>query len=187
MTVLENVMCGRHRLMPTGIFGIAARIPAVAREEEAARHAARACLAFVGLAGADDLPPTALAVRPSAPGRDRTRARARTCAPADGRACVGPERHRNRAPRRTDPAHRGARHHGASGRARHAHRDGPRGSSWWSCTTARRSPTGRPTRCAPTRRSLPPISGPRPHERAARTLLGYERPRAHGGAARCLA
>ena len=60
MTVLENVMCGRHRLMPTGILGIAARIPSVPREEEAARRAAAACLAFVGLKGADDLAPTAL-------------------------------------------------------------------------------------------------------------------------------
>jgi branched-chain amino acid transport system permease protein len=60
MTVLENAMCGRHRLMPTGILGISARIPKVAREEEEARRAARACLAFVGLSGAEDLPPTAL-------------------------------------------------------------------------------------------------------------------------------
>jgi branched-chain amino acid transport system permease protein len=60
MTVLENVMCGRHRLMVTGILGIAARVPAVAREETAARRAARACLAFVGLSGAEDLSPTAL-------------------------------------------------------------------------------------------------------------------------------
>ena len=60
MTVLENVMCGRHRLMTTGIVAIAARVPAVAREETAAQDAARACLAFVGLRGAEDLPPTAL-------------------------------------------------------------------------------------------------------------------------------
>ena len=60
MTVLENVMCGRHRLMPTGIFGITARLPAVAREEAAARAAARACLAFVGLRGAEDALPGAL-------------------------------------------------------------------------------------------------------------------------------
>jgi ABC-type branched-subunit amino acid transport system ATPase component/ABC-type branched-subunit amino acid transport system permease subunit len=60
MTVLENVMCGRHRLMPTGILGIVARIPSVPREEAAARCAAAACLAFVGLRGADDLAPTAL-------------------------------------------------------------------------------------------------------------------------------
>jgi branched-chain amino acid transport system permease protein len=60
MTVLENVMCGRHRLMASGILGIAARLPAVPREEAAARSAAHACLAFVGLSGAEDLPPSAL-------------------------------------------------------------------------------------------------------------------------------
>ncbi|MBV8840124.1 MAG: ABC transporter ATP-binding protein, partial [Alphaproteobacteria bacterium] len=60
MTVLENVMCGRHRLMATGILGIAARIPAVRREEAAARAAARACLDFVGLRGAEDSSPAAL-------------------------------------------------------------------------------------------------------------------------------
>jgi branched-chain amino acid transport system permease protein len=60
MTVLENVMCGRHRLMTVGLFAISARLPAVAREEAAARDAARACLAFVGLHGAENLSPTAL-------------------------------------------------------------------------------------------------------------------------------
>ena len=56
----RRVMCGRHRLMPTGILGIAARIPAVRHEEAAARDAARACLDFVGLRGAEDLSPAAL-------------------------------------------------------------------------------------------------------------------------------
>jgi ABC-type branched-subunit amino acid transport system ATPase component len=60
MTVLENVMCGRHRLMTGGILSIAARLPLVPREEAEARRAARACLAFVGLRGAEDVPPTAL-------------------------------------------------------------------------------------------------------------------------------
>jgi branched-chain amino acid transport system permease protein len=60
MTVLENVMCGRHRLMASGILSIAARVPTVPREEEEAAKAARACLAFVGLGGAEDLAPTAL-------------------------------------------------------------------------------------------------------------------------------
>jgi branched-chain amino acid transport system permease protein len=60
MTVLENVMCGRHRLMTSGILSISARVPAVPREEEAARRAARACLAFVGLGGAEDMTPAAL-------------------------------------------------------------------------------------------------------------------------------
>jgi len=60
MTVLENVMCGRHRLMASGILSIAARLPVVPREEADALRAARALSAFVGLAGAEDLPPTAL-------------------------------------------------------------------------------------------------------------------------------
>jgi len=60
MTVLENVMCGRHRLMASGILGISVRTPAVPRDEEAAREAARACLAFVGLPGAEDMAPTEL-------------------------------------------------------------------------------------------------------------------------------
>ena len=60
MTVLENVMCGRHRLMSTGISGISARLPQVPREEEEARRAARAALAFVGLRGAEDMRPSVL-------------------------------------------------------------------------------------------------------------------------------
>jgi branched-chain amino acid transport system permease protein len=60
MTVLENVMCGRHRLMSAGLIDISARLPKVPREETAARAAARAALAFVGLRGAEDLRPTVL-------------------------------------------------------------------------------------------------------------------------------
>ncbi len=60
MTVLENVMCGRHRLNTSGIFAIAARLPRVAAEEKENRRAARAALAFVGLRDAEDIPPTAL-------------------------------------------------------------------------------------------------------------------------------
>jgi branched-chain amino acid transport system permease protein len=60
MTVLENVMCGRHRLMAAGLAGISARLPRVPREEAAARSAARAALAFVGLRGAEDLRPSIL-------------------------------------------------------------------------------------------------------------------------------
>ena len=60
MTVLENVMCGRHRLNTSGIFAIAARLPRVAAEEKENQRAARAALAFVGLRDAEDIPPTAL-------------------------------------------------------------------------------------------------------------------------------
>jgi branched-chain amino acid transport system permease protein len=61
LTVLENVMCGRHRLMSAGLVEIAARMPKVGREEAAAERAARDCLRFVGLQGAEALAPSALA------------------------------------------------------------------------------------------------------------------------------
>jgi branched-chain amino acid transport system permease protein len=60
MTVLENVMCGGHRLMAAGLPQISARLPAVPREERAAAQRARAALAFVGLNGAEDLRPNVL-------------------------------------------------------------------------------------------------------------------------------
>jgi branched-chain amino acid transport system permease protein len=60
MTVLENVMCGRHRLMSAGLMDISARLPKVPREERVAVDRARAALAFVGLNGADDLRPSVL-------------------------------------------------------------------------------------------------------------------------------
>ncbi len=60
MTVLENVMCGRHRLAHSGIFAIAARLARVGREETQARQAARDCLRFVGLEGAEAMRPSEL-------------------------------------------------------------------------------------------------------------------------------
>src|SRR6185295_12078667 len=57
-------------------------------------------------------------VRPPAPGGGRSRARARAALAAHGRAGLGPERLRDRAPRRADPARRGARRHRAARRAR---------------------------------------------------------------------
>ncbi len=60
MTVLENVMCGRHRLMSTGILGISARLPRVPREEDAARQAALDCLRFVGLKEVEKFAPSEL-------------------------------------------------------------------------------------------------------------------------------
>ena len=60
MSVLDNVMCGHYRLNSAGIFSISARLPVVAREEEASRRAARAALAFVGLKGVEGMFPTAL-------------------------------------------------------------------------------------------------------------------------------
>jgi branched-chain amino acid transport system permease protein len=60
MTVIQNVMAGRHRLATRGIFPIAFGLPSVRREESEARAAALDCLHFVGLHGAEDLDPTAL-------------------------------------------------------------------------------------------------------------------------------
>jgi branched-chain amino acid transport system permease protein len=60
MTVLENVMCGGHRRGAAGILAVSVAWPTVGREDEAARANARQCLAFVGLAGADDLHPDVL-------------------------------------------------------------------------------------------------------------------------------
>ncbi|HWK44290.1 MAG TPA: ABC transporter ATP-binding protein [Stellaceae bacterium] len=50
MTVLENVMTGRHCRLGAGLGGILLRLPGFRREEVAAKEAARAHLAFVGLA-----------------------------------------------------------------------------------------------------------------------------------------
>jgi len=60
MTVLENVMCGRHRLMHSGIFAVAMRLARVRREEAEARVAARDCLLFVGLEDAAAMRPSEL-------------------------------------------------------------------------------------------------------------------------------
>jgi branched-chain amino acid transport system ATP-binding protein len=49
MTVLENVMVGRHRLTRTGLLGAALRLPGTRAEEEDIRRQAMECLKFVGL------------------------------------------------------------------------------------------------------------------------------------------
>jgi len=51
MTVLENVMVGRHRLTRAGLFGSILRLPAMRREEAAIEARAWEALEFVGLAG----------------------------------------------------------------------------------------------------------------------------------------
>lgn len=61
MTVLENVMCGRHRIHTAGITQISASTPQARREEEASLEAARRCLEFVGLRGAENLSAAELA------------------------------------------------------------------------------------------------------------------------------
>jgi ABC-type branched-subunit amino acid transport system ATPase component/ABC-type branched-subunit amino acid transport system permease subunit len=60
MTVLENVMCGRHRLTGSAVLPIALRFPGLHRQEAEARDAARQALRFVGLQGAEALDPPAL-------------------------------------------------------------------------------------------------------------------------------
>ncbi len=61
MSVLENVMVGRHRHERTGIMADLLHLPSVARQNEATREAARAALARVGLAEAADRPASSLA------------------------------------------------------------------------------------------------------------------------------
>jgi branched-chain amino acid transport system ATP-binding protein len=56
MTVLENVMVGRHRHERTGILADMLHWPSVARQNEATRQAAGVALARVGLADAAERP-----------------------------------------------------------------------------------------------------------------------------------
>lgn len=49
LSVVENVMCGCHGLMKTGLLSASMRFPAVAREEAEAYHRAMAMLRLVGL------------------------------------------------------------------------------------------------------------------------------------------
>ncbi|MGE0737257.1 MAG: ATP-binding cassette domain-containing protein [Alphaproteobacteria bacterium] len=60
MTVLENVMTGRHRLTKSGLVAVSARVPSVGREEAEIRAKSMAALAFVGLADVADKQPSAL-------------------------------------------------------------------------------------------------------------------------------
>jgi branched-chain amino acid transport system permease protein len=60
MTVLENVMCGRHRFTTQGVVPIALGF-AGARQEAAVRRAALDALGFVGLQGAEQHDPSSLA------------------------------------------------------------------------------------------------------------------------------
>jgi branched-chain amino acid transport system ATP-binding protein len=60
MTVLENVMVGRHLRGRTGFWGAAFRTPGARREERAITEAARAALAFVGIEARGDDPAAAL-------------------------------------------------------------------------------------------------------------------------------
>jgi len=61
MSVLKNVMVGRHRHERTGILADLLHWPSVARQNEATGNAARAALARVGLADAADSPAGSLA------------------------------------------------------------------------------------------------------------------------------
>jgi len=54
MSVLENVMCGRHGLAHVGTVAAGFGLPHVAREERAIRDSAHQWLAFVGLEGVAD-------------------------------------------------------------------------------------------------------------------------------------
>ena len=56
MTVLENVMAGRHSRTRQGFLGAALRLPGHWREERAIRETARAHLDFLGLSGLAHVP-----------------------------------------------------------------------------------------------------------------------------------
>jgi len=60
MSVLENVMCGRHRQLRAGIVAICLRLPKARAEEAETRRLALAALGFVGLLGAENMSPAAL-------------------------------------------------------------------------------------------------------------------------------
>jgi branched-chain amino acid transport system permease protein len=60
MTVLDNVMSGRHRFHASGIVPVSVHAPRVRRDEEAARRTALESLRFVGLRDAEGLLPTEL-------------------------------------------------------------------------------------------------------------------------------
>jgi branched-chain amino acid transport system permease protein len=60
MTVLDNVMSGRHRFHASGILPVSVHAPRVRRDEEEARRTATQCLQFVGLRDAESLLPTEL-------------------------------------------------------------------------------------------------------------------------------
>ncbi len=60
MTVLDNVMAGRHRLLRHGGLAHALRLPAARREEAALRGRALDLLDMVGLRGVADAPATDL-------------------------------------------------------------------------------------------------------------------------------
>ena len=60
MTVLDNVMSGRHRFHSSGIVPVSVHAPRVRRDEEEARRTALEALRFVGLRDAENLLPTEL-------------------------------------------------------------------------------------------------------------------------------
>jgi ABC-type branched-subunit amino acid transport system ATPase component/ABC-type branched-subunit amino acid transport system permease subunit len=60
MTVLENVMSGRHRLTSQSFAAVALRTPKIAREERHTRDVAEYFLKYVGLEGKGDLYPDEL-------------------------------------------------------------------------------------------------------------------------------
>ncbi|HEY5209813.1 MAG TPA: branched-chain amino acid ABC transporter ATP-binding protein/permease [Stellaceae bacterium] len=60
MSVLDNVMCGRHRQFKAGIVPICLRLPKARAEEIETRRQAIAALGFVGLHGAETMSPSSL-------------------------------------------------------------------------------------------------------------------------------
>ena len=63
MTVLENVMIGRHTRTRAGFIGSALRLPAMRREEQSIREAAQKQLEFLGLKDKAEYPPAVLSFK----------------------------------------------------------------------------------------------------------------------------
>src|SRR5581483_1140244 len=61
MSVLDNVMSGRHRFHTSAVLPVSIHSPRVRRDEAQARRIARECLRFVGLRDAETLLPGELA------------------------------------------------------------------------------------------------------------------------------
>ena len=152
MSVLDNLMTGRNLKMRSNIFQQAIRWGAAEREETEHRVVVEQIIDFLEIQPYRKTPvgrlPYGLQKRVDL-GR----------ALGDGAAGAAPRRADGRHERRGEAGHeplhprrqRRVRHDHRADRARHGRRDGHLATASWCSTTAGRSATARPTRCATTR------------------------------------